>query len=443
MKFIAPAQTVCNYGAILTKNLYGVVSDGNDLGAWQRFIVFDVPKGPNSEGSPSSRDRQRRRATARTSCTRTSYPNTAAPGQVRECEAGNEPFIAGRTVIGNVPGNQGINTRDQSKEQLKGKLMALLRRKTAGPRDPSRPAPDPRIYGRHYTGPSPWVVGLFVAVLIAIGVYLAFAKKIPFTSEGFQLHATFENAATLRPTSPVRIAGVNVGKVTGHRARRRRGERHLLRRRRGPADPRRTRQVDIRPRLFLEGNFFLDLDPGSPSSPVLADGDTIPVTQTATAVQIDEVLAALQAPARKGLQRALSGFGTALNYQPTAAADVGQDPDVQGKTAGEALQQALRYGGPGRARHRDRQRGAARPGPARPLRPDRCQPPGVRQARGPRDPAQGPDHQLQRVHRRPRGGVGEPQRDDPRARADCGAGAPVARRRSPTRCRRSARWRSS
>ena len=54
MRFIAPAQTVCNYGGILLQNLYGVVSDGNDLGAWQRFIVFDVPKGPNSEGSPSS-----------------------------------------------------------------------------------------------------------------------------------------------------------------------------------------------------------------------------------------------------------------------------------------------------------------------------------------------------------------------------------------------------
>ncbi len=223
--------------------------------------------------------------------------------------------------------------------------MALLRRKNRPRRDPSAPAPDPRIYGRHYTGPSPWVVGLFVTILIAIGVYLAFAKKIPFTSEGFQLHATFENAATLRPTSPVRIAGVNVGKVSS------------LERDGDAVDVTFTvddegqpihedASVEIRPRLFLEGNFFLDLDPGSPSSPVLAEGDTIPLTQTATAVQIDEVLAALQAPARKGLQRALSGFGTALNHVPSAAEDVTQDPDVQGKTGAEALQQALRYGGP-------------------------------------------------------------------------------------------------
>ena len=120
MSFLAPAQTVCNYGAILTKNLYGVVSDGNDLGAWQRFIVFDVPKGPNSEGTPSS-GIANGGGDGKNFLHSNFYPNTAAPGQVRECEAGNEPFIAGRPVVGNVPGDQGINTRDKSKEQLKGK----------------------------------------------------------------------------------------------------------------------------------------------------------------------------------------------------------------------------------------------------------------------------------------------------------------------------------
>ena len=112
MKFIAPAQTVCNYGALLVKNLYGVVSDGNDLGAWQRFIVFDVPKGPNSEGSPSS-GIANGGGDGKNFLHTNPYPNTAAPGQPKECEAGNEPFIAGRTVIGNPPGNQGTDTKGQ------------------------------------------------------------------------------------------------------------------------------------------------------------------------------------------------------------------------------------------------------------------------------------------------------------------------------------------
>ena len=127
-------------------------------------------------------------------------------------------------------------------------------------------------------------------------------------------------------------------------------------------------EVEIRPRLFLEGNFFLDLFPGSPSAPELDDGGDIPVTNTSTAVQLDEVLTALQEPTRRGLQRLLEGYGTGLTYEPTAADDADQDPIVQGETAAESLNDAFVYGGRRRARHGDRQHGAARQQPPRPLR---------------------------------------------------------------------------
>ena len=127
----------------------------------------------------------------------------------------------------------------------------------------------------------------------------------------------------------MRIAGVNVGKVTNVAARAATlADVTFTVDDDGPADPR-GRQVEIRPRIFLEGNFFLDLQPGSPSAPELSDGDTIPVTQTSTAVQLDEVLTALQAPTRKDLQKMLEGYGTALNHKPTAAEDATQDPEVR------------------------------------------------------------------------------------------------------------------
>ena len=34
--------------------------------------------------------------------------------------------------------------------------------------------------------------------------------------------------------------------------------------------------MKIRPRIFLEGNFFVDLKPGTPAAPTLDDGDTHP-----------------------------------------------------------------------------------------------------------------------------------------------------------------------
>jgi phospholipid/cholesterol/gamma-HCH transport system substrate-binding protein len=219
-----------------------------------------------------------------------------------------------------------------------------LRRKHAG-RHATEEAPDPRIWGRHYTGVSPWVLGLVVAIILLIGSYLAFVKELPFTSPGYEVTATFDNATTLRETAPVRIAGVNVGEVTGIEAEGE-GAKVTFTVDEEGRPIHEDASVEIRPRLFLEGNFFLDLSPGSPSSPELPDGGNLPVTQTATAVQLDEVLTALQAPDRRGLQRLLTGYGTALTYEPTAADDADQDTIVQGESAAESINDAFRYGGP-------------------------------------------------------------------------------------------------
>ena len=87
----------------------------------------------------------------------------------------------------------------------------------------------------------------------------------------------------------------------------------------------------IRPRIFLEGNFFIDLSPGSPSAPELDSGDTIPVSHTSTWVQIDEVLTALQAPVRADLSHLLESYGTALHAQ----ADRGRRRDPAARGAGQ------------------------------------------------------------------------------------------------------------
>src|SRR6185295_14292599 len=59
---------------------------------------------------------------------------------------------------------------------------------------------------------SPAFVGLIAAIAIAIVAYLGFTKDIPFT-HGYEVKAQFESANSIRPNSPVRIAGVEVGKV--------------------------------------------------------------------------------------------------------------------------------------------------------------------------------------------------------------------------------------
>jgi phospholipid/cholesterol/gamma-HCH transport system substrate-binding protein len=204
--------------------------------------------------------------------------------------------------------------------------------------------PDPRIWGRKYRGPSPWVFGAIILAIIAVLSVLAYTKDLPFTGNGYEITATFNNATTLRSDSPVRIAGVNVGKVTSVEADGDAAKVTFTVSDEG--QPIHTdAEAEIRPRLFLEGNFFIDLFPGSPSAPELKSGDDIPITQTSTAVQLDEVLTSLQQPERVGLQRLLEGYGTGLTYEPTAADDAGQDPIVAGETAAESLNDAFKYGG--------------------------------------------------------------------------------------------------
>lgn len=120
IRFIAPAQTVCNYGSLLFRNLASATSGGSNGGRWQRISVFEPPQGPNNEGSPSQSAANGGGA-AGNFLHYNPYPNTASPGQSpRECEAGNEPYLVGQQVIGNVPGNQGLITEDQIPAQLKG-----------------------------------------------------------------------------------------------------------------------------------------------------------------------------------------------------------------------------------------------------------------------------------------------------------------------------------
>ena len=112
LRFITPAQSVCNYASLLARNAASAFGLGDGLGTWQRFTTFDPPDGPNNEGSPSSAPANGG-GDSRNFLHVNLYPNTASPGQPFECEAGNEGYLAGRQVIGNVPGNQGTLTEEQ------------------------------------------------------------------------------------------------------------------------------------------------------------------------------------------------------------------------------------------------------------------------------------------------------------------------------------------
>jgi phospholipid/cholesterol/gamma-HCH transport system substrate-binding protein len=198
-----------------------------------------------------------------------------------------------------------------------------------------------RVAGSRITA---FQAGLIALVVILIGTFLAFTKDIPFTKP-FELKATFENSPPIQKNQAVRIAGVDVGKVS--KVEPVGGDSPAVvvtMKLEDDALPiHKDATVKVRPRIFFEGNLFFDIRPGSPSSPELEDGDTIPASQTSAPVQLDQVLGTLQADTRKNLQKLLAGYGGALNNKPQPGEDDDQVDEVKGKTAGQALNQTLVY----------------------------------------------------------------------------------------------------
>src|SRR4051794_40209819 len=163
-------------------------------------------------------------------------------------------------------------------------------------------------------GMSPFRAGLLAIVVVAIASYFAFSRTNPF-DKPYHFTAYFRNANNLKPAAVVRIAGVEVGKVKSVEA----------------ADPKtgaakvdmevsdkglpihKDAQAKVRPRIFLEGNMFVDLQPGTPESPVLKSGGSIPMSQTAAPVQFEQVLRVLQRDTRGDLQTLLKEFAKGLN----------------------------------------------------------------------------------------------------------------------------------
>ena len=165
-----------------------------------------------------------------------------------------------------------------------------------------------RVGGMH-----PFKAGLLALIVITFVTYFAFAKDNPF-GHPFELKAVFDSANRVQERSPVRIAGVNVGKVVkveplgGER-----GQSRVTMEIEDAGLPiHEDATMKVRSRIFLEGNYFVDLKPGTPHTETVDSGHTLPANQTAAPVQFSQLLSALQSDTRSDLQRFLKEYSTAL-----------------------------------------------------------------------------------------------------------------------------------
>ncbi|HEV2944707.1 MAG TPA: MlaD family protein [Solirubrobacteraceae bacterium] len=129
---LAPEQATCNYLTLTFRNVASLFSENVGVGTLARALPVLSPDGVNAEGFPASapasgpsidhepgvlgKPGELGPAINDNHLHYNPYPNVAGPGQPKVCEAGNETYAQGQTVIGHAPGS-GSTTEPTTREQ--------------------------------------------------------------------------------------------------------------------------------------------------------------------------------------------------------------------------------------------------------------------------------------------------------------------------------------
>jgi virulence factor Mce-like protein len=161
------------------------------------------------------------------------------------------------------------------------------------------------------------IVGFSLSVVLLLTfLWVAFGGSLPLSPEGYRFKASFPEAALLVEEADVRMAGVNVGRVTSKDldsgGRRTVAELEIDAR---FAPVKSDARVTLRQKSLL-GETYVELAPGNSDAPDLEEGARLPNAQVEESVELDEIFSAFDEPTRRNFQAWLheSGIATSGTY---------------------------------------------------------------------------------------------------------------------------------
>jgi ABC-type transporter Mla subunit MlaD len=161
----------------------------------------------------------------------------------------------------------------------------------------------------------PLVIAAIAIFATMFVTYYAFNQGLPFVHK-FTFYALTNNSVNVRTDSPVRIAGIDVGAVQGVSPGPGNTSRIAFTMEANGQPVHTDATIRIRDRLFLEGGYYLELDPGSSSAPVAGDGFMLPASQVSSPVQFFNVLSTFDVAARASLKNTLNTLNQGFSPQP-------------------------------------------------------------------------------------------------------------------------------
>lgn len=162
---------------------------------------------------------------------------------------------------------------------------------------------------------SPRLSVLAVAAIFALTcfgailfVWKSFGGSAPLEPQGWRFHARFDKPVV--SNADARISGIKVGRVIKSRPLGGRIDVLIELQPRYAPLPTDARAI-IRTKTLL-GETFVELTPGTPGAPKLAEGGTLAPSQIERTQELDQVLGAFDQPTRRAFKRMLADFSSAL-----------------------------------------------------------------------------------------------------------------------------------
>ncbi|HEV2787487.1 MAG TPA: MlaD family protein, partial [Solirubrobacteraceae bacterium] len=199
-----------------------------------------------------------------------------------------------------------------------------------------------------------WQVLALLAIMtagIVVGAYVLAHQRLRFPWEDtYKIAAELSTAQAITPgqRQVVAVAGVTVGEVASVRLREGRAVVEMEIDRDRLASVHADARILVRPKTGLQ-DMALQLDPGSPSERRLREDEIIPVAATRPNVNLDEVLAGLDADARTYLEILLSAGGRGTEGR-------GEDLRAVLRAGAPAVERTRRIAGSLAARRRELRR---------------------------------------------------------------------------------------
>jgi phospholipid/cholesterol/gamma-HCH transport system substrate-binding protein len=167
---------------------------------------------------------------------------------------------------------------------------------------------------------TPKLSQLIVMVMFALScvgllmwLWLSFGGPVPLKPKGYRVKTQIPETALLTKAADIRMAGLNVGHITGLKLRRDGGQEVEM-----DIDPEfaplpRDVKLVVRQKSLL-GQLYIELSPGTRDGPKLHDGDTIPSKSLVESVEFDEIISTFNRETRRNFQGWIREIATAIDH---------------------------------------------------------------------------------------------------------------------------------